>query len=370
MAFFRQLGGNMQLINLLSIISLIVVGELFYRLIEQEQLKIWFGTSFNVLKDVNEIGYVIDERKFNQRKVYLFILFVTLFTFFVRGIVYSADNKRVALFELEYQLYQTKPNLLNSPYPYSQTIIETKQALEDLDTKLTTSLISQPSFKDPVLSIQEQYFQTEELSEEIQQLITENQEVFDEVESYISVAYKELSPQEILFATEVPMTYFGDSIALHSGPTLMSLFWNGNYFGQGSLQIWDAIPIIEEMISNDEMQENVIFVLGTNAGLEQEAMDSIVDLLGEERNIFFVNTNSRVIHIDEVNDIIAETADKFENVYEVDWYSLQDGHEEWYTEDEIHHTPLAMEHFTALVARTMYEDVGSQYSSQINNDTE
>lgn len=370
MAFFRQLGGNIQLINLLSILTLAIVGEVFYRLIEQEKLKIWFGTSFNVLEDVEEIGHIIDERKFMQIKVFAFILYVALVTIFLRALVYSADNKRVALFELEYQLYQTKPNMLNTPYPYSLPIIEGKDNLENIDDLLSTSFISSPTFTDPVRTIQDQYFQTEELSAEIQELIAENQDVFDEVASTLEVAYDELSPHEILFATQVPMTYFGDSIALHSGPTMMNLFWNGNYYGQGSLQIWDAIAIVEEMIHAGEYQENAVFVLGTNAGLDQEAMDTLVELLGEERNIFFVNTNSRVPHIDEVNNIIAETADKYENVYEVDWYSLQDGHPEWYTEDEIHHTPLAMEYFTALVARTMYEEIGNQYSIQTNTDTE
>lgn len=355
LTFYRELGENITVVNVLSIITLAIVGEIFYRIIESGGVRIWFGSSFNFKEDAEDIGHMIDQRKFFQPKLFIFIAYVALMVLFVRGLIYSADNKRVSLFELEYQAFQTKPNLLNTAYPLSEPIIQVEEDLDQVDDTFETVFVNELEVEDPVETLQNIYFEQETLSAELQELIAENQEVFDEFEDLNPIVFDELTPQELLFATEVPVTFFGDSIALHFTPKVDEIFWNGNIYGQGSLQLWDANDILRDMVRDGEVQENLVVVLGTNAGLDQEGMDELISIAGEERNVFFVNTNSRVMHIQNVNDTIKDTAEKYPNAYEVDWYSYQQGNPDWYTEDEVHHTPEGMEHFAVIVTQTMFE---------------
>lgn len=365
LTFYRELGENIVIVNILSIITLAIVGEVFYRVIESGGVRIWFGSSFKLKDDVEDIGHMIDQRKFLQPKLFIFITYVALMVIFVRGLIYSADNKRVALFELEYQSYQTKPNLLKTAYPLSQPIIQAEEGLKMVDDTFETTFVSELEVEDPVETLQNIYFEQQVLSAELQELIEENQEVFDEFEEYNPIVFDELTPQELLFATEVPVTFLGDSIALHFTPKTDEIFWNGNIYGQGSLQLWDANDILQDMVRDGEVQENLVVVLGTNAGLDQEGMDKLMSIAGEDRNVFFVNTNSRVMHIQSVNDTIKDTAKKHPNAYEVDWYSYQQGNPDWYTEDEVHHTPEGMEHFAVVVTQTMYDELGELQNEEI-----
>lgn len=370
LSFYRELGENIAFVNLLSIVTLAIIGEVFYRTIESGGLRIWFGTSFNFNDDINDIGHVIEERNFNQVKVYSFVAYISLLVLFGRGIAYSADNKRVALFELEYQLFQTKPNLLNSPYPDSAPMIEVENNLEQLDEMMGTTFVTQPVLEDPVDNLMAIYFEQQTHSEEIQRLISDNQETFNEYEALNEIAFDELTPQEILFATEVPVTFFGDSIALHYTPKAPEMFWNSNTYGQGSLQLWEAVDTLRDLIRSGEVQENLVVVLGTNAGLDEEGLADFMETAGNERAVFFVNTNSRVQHIQEVNSEIRAAAQRYPNAYEVDWFNYQQGNADWYTTDEVHHTPEGMEHFGIIVTQTMFEEIGENYSALEENGTD
>lgn len=365
LAFYRELGENITVVNVLSLITLAIVGEIFYRVIESGGVRIWFGSSLNFKEDAEDIGHMIDQRKFLQPKLFIFIAYVALIVLFVRGLIYSADNKRVSLFELEYQAFQTKPNLLNTTYPLSLPIIQVNEDLDQVDDTFETVFVNELEVEDPVETLQNIYFEQETLSAELQELIAENQEVFDEFEDLNPIVFDELTPQELLFATEVPVTFFGDSIALHFTPKVDEIFWNGNIYGQGSLQLWDANDILRDMVRDGEVQENLVVVLGTNAGLDQEGMDELMSIAGEERNVFFVNTNSRVMHIQNVNDTIKDTAKKYTNAFEVDWYSYQQGNPDWYTEDEVHHTPEGMEHFAVIVTQTMFQHLPEETIEEI-----
>src|SRR5699024_5334004 len=192
LAFYRELGENITVVNVLSLITLAIVGEVFYRIIESGGVRIWFGSSFNFKEDAEDIGHMIDQRKFFQPKLFIFIAYVALMVLFVRGLIYSADNKRVSLFELEYQAFQTKPNLLNTAYPLSEPIIQVEEDLDQVDDTFETVFVNELEVEDPVETLQNIYFEQETLSAELQELIAENQEVFDEFEDLNPIVFDEL----------------------------------------------------------------------------------------------------------------------------------------------------------------------------------
>src|SRR5699024_11318587 len=88
LAFYRELGENITVVNVLSLITLAIVGEVFYRIIESGGVRIWFGSSFNFKEDAEDIGHMIDQRKFLLPKLFIFFAYVVFMFFFVRILIF------------------------------------------------------------------------------------------------------------------------------------------------------------------------------------------------------------------------------------------------------------------------------------------
>ncbi|WP_162890862.1 acyltransferase family protein [Suicoccus acidiformans] len=359
LGFYRELGENRMLINALSIVTILGLGEVFYRIIERADIRIWFGNHLQPLVDIKDMWASLFRNRSFLYKLPVFILYIAMLVVFVRSFTLLDNDKRLAQFKLEYQLYQTSTNVQDNAYPQERPLISIKEGNQKLDKDLDVAFLGEKAFEDPIREIQRVNRTLSGNIEALNEIISENQELLADVAETMPIVAEYLSPQEIKFATEVPVTIFGDSLALLSGPVALNLFQNGNSWGQASLQIWDAIPIYEEMIRDGEIQENVVIILGTNASLDKASVDDMVELSGD-RQVFFVNTNSRVEHIAEVNEIIRQASETYDNVHEIDWYSFQQGHPEWYMEDEVHHSIEGMEYFTILTARKLYEVLGGQ----------
>lgn len=365
---YRRLGENIHLIAVASIVTILLIGELSYRWIEQDQLNIWFGTHWDWKQDSQEIITLIEQRQFLHFKFFKFFGFIVLCLLFIRGLIASANDKSLATFDLEYRLYQQSVHVQSDDvYPAARELVKTQEFIKDIDQQYQTLLSTELVVQDPMKQLAAILKQQPEVDlSMIDNLLAEHEEAFENAEVYHPIVFNELTSSELLFATEVPVTIFGDSLAFITGPYAIDVFQNGNYFGESSLQIWDALPMLRELVQEGVVKENVVVILGTNAGLDQPAVDELMEILGPDRNVFLVNTNSRVFHIKEVNDIIKATSEKFPNAYEVDWYNYQKGNPDWYTFDEIHHSELGMEHFIVIVTRTMYQVFGADFITNLN----
>lgn len=362
MSQFRFFGGNMTWINLASIVSIALVAEIFYRLIERQGFYVWFGSSFNLKADYSALKAALTDLQNNKRKLLAFATYLLLVCVFVVGLLQTANNKRLTQFQLEYQAYQTATNIQGAANPLEADMIETKEYLLGMDAVLDTYLLTDRPLRDFHQEIMKTTDEARAVSAEAQQIYSEHQTVFKQIEASNPLTVELLSPEVLLFASEVPVTFFGDSLVYLSAPQAMNVFLNGNQFGQPSLQIWDAVDILSDLINQDFVQENLVVVLGTNAGLDEEGMETLIEVAGD-RQLFFVNTNSRVMHIDEVNNMIKLFVSKHPNVHEVDWFSAQQGHPDWYDGDDVHHSPeVGRANFNALVAEKLYEVLKSSHN--------
>lgn len=359
MSFLRQLNGNILLINFLSIVTLAILGEVMYRIFERREVVIAYGLSFDFKKEWQASK---EHQRFGSKALLYWgsMAAVTLFMgLFIVGIIYSADNKSLAQFDLERQFFQVSPNIQNEPMVEERYMTEANEDFKQIDDWFDTKIFNRPE----TFNLQQEWFALSRnpLSDnlELGEQVSQNQSLLTEMIELNPEVTALLEPSEILGAAEVPVTFFGDSLIYITAPDSLNLFKQGNAYGYGSLQIYDAPPLMADLLDQGVIHENVVINLGTNASLEQEAMDELIAMLGD-RSIFFVNTNSAVMHVEEVNRIIKETAAKYDNVYEIDWYSLQQGHDDWYTWDEVHHSPEGKNQFTALVARELYKVLGNQ----------
>lgn len=335
---------------------LIVLAQKNMRLIQTYMTHYEFLV-FVVILAVGLIHYFLVEKntqnlvtlKKSKRHLWGQGLFLALTLLFLVAMSQSGDQKPIALFKLEHQEFQAKQNAFNTPFPGTKTVVETTEWAKDFDQRFQTDFSYTPTPR----------FNTQALLAELEtpdqiELTTEQEAYIEELKALDPELFDMLTLPEILYASSVPVTYFGDSLAQGNAYTFRLLFAEGNAYGHNSLQIWDSYPYIQELIDEGDLHENVVINLGTNAGLDEEGVSELVEMMGD-RTIYFVNTNSAVDHLKQVNDTIKWAEKEFSNVYEIDWYTESLGHLDYYIEDDIHLNLKGADYYVALVAKTMYE---------------
>lgn len=348
MGFSRQMESQMYWLYLAIFVTLFAIGELSYQLIEQKRLFLPFLKDFDWAKDWRSF-------RRNNRPMWLAFASVLFVALTSMGMVLARNDKPLNQFVLEYQLEKTQPSLFKVANPSERKITEVMSEINNWEDKLATYITRNPRQVEYVDQMQASLRQSLEESSQISALISENQAIFDQIAAN-NPEIATLVPLDVqLFASQLPVSFFGDSLILLSGPNALNLFLNGTTMGVKSLQIWDAAPVLSDWIATGEVRENLVVNLGTNAGLDDEGMEVFIAAAGD-RKIFFVTTNSAVAHKLEVNQIIRDFASRYDNVYELDWYTYAQGHPEFYWEGEdIHHTPEGADHFAAFVAQELYK---------------
>ncbi|WP_124057633.1 acyltransferase family protein [Vaginisenegalia massiliensis] len=337
---------------LIALVLIWLIGDLFYRLVEKDQWGIWFGPSLNFKQDWAKLKDHIKPNFKMDADFGKFLVSCVIFILFLAGAANLRNHQRPALFQLEYQEYLTS-HKMEKVFPQAVPLIEVHDQLAGLDKKYQSSFIQKEQQTGRQL-IDNMLSASESNMAELQRAIEENRQEVDALREKSPEMAAVMSPYEIAFAAKTPVFLFGDSQARRTGDFLVTAFTKGDFYGKVSLQIWDALPIFQEYVQSGQVAENVVVILGTNLGLDQESVDEFMKIAGD-RQVFWVNTNSAVDHLASVNKIIQDTADKYSNAHVVDWYSYSQGHPEWYAEDDIHFSVEGCNEFVGLVARTMME---------------
>lgn len=334
--------------------SLIVVAELSYQLIERQRFFLPFVTGFNWKRQWQAFSR-------NNRPIWL----VPISALFLGVVGYALLSTRndVPLFQFVFQHreLQTKATIQAYETESEQLIKNVSGYVATIEKDLDIYLDRQVPVEDYISKIQNLRNQSLSDMAALQALISENQDILDAIDSY-DPELAALVPTPIkLFAAQVPVSFFGDSLILLSGTHAASnLFLNSNVLGVVSLSVWYSYDDLTEWIESGQVKENLLINLGTNGGLDEPAMDQLIDIAGD-RKIFLVNTNSDVEHRDSVNEVIKKIAAKYDHVYELDWYTYSKDNPEYYWEGEgVHHSFEGEDHFAAFVAQELYRLIGNQ----------
>ena len=346
-SYTRQFQGQIDLLKLFTLLAILVIGVIFYYLIEADRLYLFFGARPSIKDNLKPLLT-------GSLQMVRMIIFLPVLAVFIYGLIYSDNQKPLALFELEYGLYKAQPSAFNDFYPLEKKMQDTKTYLREFDQTMNTHFI-EPIEEDSYVdqAIQMEPLATQQAGFEV--LSEADQEILAQIEIDNPEIMDLLTTEEILFAANTPATLFGDSLALLNGPSFESLFRQSNTYGYASLQIWDAFDEFQFLLDEGVINENLVINMGTNAGLDVPALNQLVEMAGN-REIYLINTNSAVEHVEEVNEVIQQVAQTHDNVYEVDWYTTALGHPEYYAADDIHLSLLGMDYYVALLVQKMYEN--------------
>ncbi|NWK72305.1 acetyltransferase [Bacillus paramycoides] len=149
------------------------------------------------------------------------------------------------------------------------------------------------------------------------------------------------------------VTAIGDSVMIDITPYLKNAFPDIRIDAQIGRQLSKAIPVVEQLKNEGNLGNYVIIGLGTNGAFTTEQLVSLINLIGNERKIIFINTRVPRPWESIVNERLKVTTSKYPNITLVDWYAASAGKKDYFAPDGVHLTKVGAEAYAALVAKAV-----------------
>ena len=209
------------------------------------------------------------------------------------------------------------------------------------------------------LVVAEPYVKSAQVEEELEAALTEQfeQEQAARLEQQEKErAAREQAEQEILAKLyEEPIVFIGDSVALTAIPYLQELFPAGEIDVKIGRQFRAAPEIIEQLNVQGKLHDYVIFSLGTNGVFNEQTATSMIEQLGPERHIFFVNTRMPDHWQERVNGTLQKMANQYDHVHLIDWYNLSANYVDHFEPDLTHLKPSGGQKYAEMIAKALEE---------------
>lgn len=149
------------------------------------------------------------------------------------------------------------------------------------------------------------------------------------------------------------VTAIGDSVMIDITPYLKNAFPDIRIDAQIGRQLSKAIPVVEQLKNEGNLGNYVIIGLGTNGAFTTEQLVSLINLIGNERKIIFINTRVPRPWESIVNERLKVITSKYPNITLVDWYAASAGKRDYFAPDGVHLTKVGAEAYAALVAKAV-----------------
>jgi peptidoglycan/LPS O-acetylase OafA/YrhL len=152
-------------------------------------------------------------------------------------------------------------------------------------------------------------------------------------------------------ATAGPVTAIGDSVMLGAAEGVQQNVSDLTVMdAQVGMQVSDAKAILQQRAAAGEIGQTVVVHLGTNGTFTADQFDELMQILGDERRVVFVNVKVPRTWEASNNAVISEGVAEHENAVLADWYSASVDHPEYFWGDGMHPTPEGVEAYSALIA--------------------
>lgn len=133
------------------------------------------------------------------------------------------------------------------------------------------------------------------------------------------------------------ISVIGDSVFLGASPSFKEIYKDAVIDAKVSRQVSKGIDVAKELDKNGQLGSTVIIALGTNGNFNEATGQELIDYLGADRTIYWINAYGKKLDIqDDVNKTIKNLADKNDNVHLISWAKKAKKHSDWFYQDGIH----------------------------------
>lgn len=154
--------------------------------------------------------------------------------------------------------------------------------------------------------------------------------------------------------TERSISVIGDSVFLGAAPAFKKLYKNAVIDAKISRQVYHGIDVAKKLEKKHKLGETVIISLGTNCNFNPATGQELIDYLGAERDIYWINVYGKKLDIQrQVNDTIQKLAEKNRNVHVIAWADEGRKHPDWFYQDGVHLNLKGQSGFAKFVQKAL-----------------
>ena len=146
------------------------------------------------------------------------------------------------------------------------------------------------------------------------------------------------------------VSVIGDSVFLGAAPTFQKLHGNAVIDAKISRQVYHGLDVAKKMKKKGTRGDTVIISLGTNGKFNPATGQELIDYLGKNREIYWINVYGKNINWqNKVNKTIEDLAKKNKNVHIIYWTKTAKKHPDWFYQDGTHLNTKGQRGFSKLI---------------------
>ncbi|WP_321382763.1 acyltransferase family protein [uncultured Enterococcus sp.] len=174
-------------------------------------------------------------------------------------------------------------------------------------------------------------------------------------------AHYGLTDEEWAQAQALEVTAFGDSVVLDGGADLQTVFPKMIIDGEVGRQVYNSEESLEKLKTDNQLKNTVLMSLGTNGSFTEAQFDSLMQLIGNERQVFWINVRVPTRRWqNEVNAMLNTMTEKYKNLTLIDWYGFSKDHDEWFYEDLVHPNVDGQVQYAQFIAKSLINGVNAE----------
>ena len=153
---------------------------------------------------------------------------------------------------------------------------------------------------------------------------------------------------------EETISVIGDSVFLGAAPAFQEQKKNAVIDAKISRQVYHGLDVAKKLNKKKKLGNTGIISLGTNSKFNPVTGQELIDYLGSERTIYWINAYGKKLDFQkEVNKTIDNLAKKNPNVHVIYWDKEAKKHPNWFYQDGTHLNTKGQKGFSAFVIREM-----------------
>ncbi len=142
-------------------------------------------------------------------------------------------------------------------------------------------------------------------------------------------------PEKIV-PSDLNITIIGDSVTLDVAPYLQKYYPNMTVDAIVGRQFYQVDTVINDLLEKNQLASMVVIELGTNGSFSEAQMRAVIELLGSDRKIVFVNSQVPKPWCAAVNSTLAKVSAEYTNTVVADWYSSSVSKSDYFYKDGVH----------------------------------
>ncbi|MHC0038471.1 acyltransferase family protein [Pseudoneobacillus sp. C159] len=149
------------------------------------------------------------------------------------------------------------------------------------------------------------------------------------------------------------ITAIGDSVLIIPGPLLKKKFANITVDAKVSRQMHAAKDIVRQLKAKNQLGEIVVIELGTNGPFPEKTITDLMNTIGKERKVLFINVRVPRQWESIVNKRLIEAKKKHGNMIIVDWYATSANHPDYFAKDGVHLQPKGAQVYANMIEKAI-----------------